>query len=74
MTNPNDALAKWLLRGIFNLKDRELMTYDKLLKANTDSVRITKLEDDLFAIDFADLDAYEEFMRGDLPEELLEDG
>ena len=65
MTNPNDALSDWLLRGIFNLKDRELMTYDKLLKANTDSVRITKSERDLFTIDFADVDAYEEFMQGE---------
>ena len=70
MTNPNKALAEWLSHGIFNLKDRELMTYDKLLKANTDSIRMTKSEDNLFAIDFADVDVYEGFMREKLlPEE-----
>lgn len=62
MTNPNKALADWLLRGIFATKEGELMTYEKLLAAGTDSVKIEKLNDDTFSIDFAEIDAYENFI------------
>ena len=63
MTNPNKALSEWLLQGVFDLKKGELMTYEKLLMAGTDSVRIEKLKDGAFSIDFAPIDAYEEFIE-----------
>lgn len=39
MSNPNKALGEWLLRNLLNLKEGELLTYDKLLE-----IGITKLE------------------------------
>ena len=30
MTKPNDDLGKWILRDVLNLKENELVTYDKL--------------------------------------------
>lgn len=62
MTNPNKALSNWLLRSIFATKEGELMTYEKLLAAGTDSVKIEKLNKNTFRIDFAAIDAYENFI------------
>ncbi len=62
MTNPNKALSDWLLRGIFATKEGEIMTYKKLLAAGTDSIKIEKLNEDTFSIDFAEIDAYEKFI------------
>ncbi|MCX8000825.1 MAG: hypothetical protein N3A69_18110, partial [Leptospiraceae bacterium] len=58
MTNPNNALADWLLRKVLKLKEGELVTYSKLKKVGVDSVRITKLDEQNFKIDFTKLDSY----------------
>ena len=63
MSNPNSALGEWLLRSFLNLESRQLLTYDHLLHLDIDSVIIKKLADLEYAIDFAPLDAYEEFME-----------
>lgn len=61
MTNPNDAIANWLLRGVLQLREGELLTYDKLLEIGIDSVVVTKLDDGSFAIDFAKAGSFEAF-------------
>ena len=61
MTNPNNALAEWLLRKVLKLKEGELLTYDKLNIIGIDSVRITKIDNKNFKIDFAKIDSYENF-------------
>lgn len=44
MSNPNSALGKWLLREVMDLKDRELLTYDKLQNIGLDAVVVYKID------------------------------
>ncbi|WP_047246934.1 restriction endonuclease [Maribacter thermophilus] len=62
MTNPNNAMADWMLRKVLNLQPRELLTYSKLKNVGYDSVKITKITNAEFLIDFAQLDEYENFL------------
>lgn len=63
MTNPNKALADWMLRDVLMLQENELLTYDKLRKIGYDSVKITKSTDHDYFIDFTKLDEYESFVE-----------
>ena len=64
MTNPNNALADWLLRGVLALKEGELLKYDNLERIGVDSARITKLSEKKYRIDFAKVGSYESFIKG----------
>lgn len=64
MSNPNKALGKWLLRDVFQIRENQLLTYSFLESINIDSVRIEKLSDLVYKIDFAKLDSYEDWMQG----------
>jgi hypothetical protein len=61
MSNPNKVLGEWLLRRVLNLKNKELLTYDKLSDVGVDSVCITKETTTTFKIDFTSMGTYEEF-------------
>ncbi len=61
MTNPNSALADWLLRQLLNLKEGELATMARLQLMDCDSVVITKISDTEYRIDKAKFGAYREF-------------
>ncbi len=61
MSNPNKALGKWLLRDVLNLKERELLTYQKLKEIGLDSVVIYKLSDNKYQINFTKIDTFENF-------------
>jgi len=63
MTNPNNALSEWLLRDIFSLKERELLTYDKLKLTGYDAVKITKINTQNYEITLAGLDSFEDFVN-----------
>ena len=63
MTNPNNALSDWLLRKVLKLKEGELLTYDRLMIIGVDSVRITKINNGNYKIDFAKLDSFENFLN-----------
>jgi len=62
MSNPNSALGKWLLRDIMNLKERELLTYDKLQMIGLDTVVVYKIDSKTYDIDFTRIGSYEGFM------------
>lgn len=64
MTNPNNALADWLLRKVLNLKEGELATIEKLENLGFDSVVIYKNNDLSYSIDKAKLDSYPAFIKG----------
>lgn len=64
MTNPNQALGKWLLRDILNLKEGELLTYEKLERIGLDSVVVWKVSEGNYGIDFTKVGSYEDFMEG----------
>lgn len=61
MSNPNIKLGKWILRDILQLKEGELVTYDKFQEIGLDSVVIYKHEDGSYEIDFTKLDSFETF-------------
>lgn len=63
MTDPNKALADWLLRKVLQLDDGELATIEKLDELGFDSVIITKSDDGSFKIDIMKTDSYIEFME-----------
>ncbi|WP_171000309.1 phospholipase D-like domain-containing protein [Campylobacter estrildidarum] len=62
MSNPNKALANWLLRTTLQLKEGELATYNKLQILGFDSVIINKIDNLIYSIDIMPLDSYEEFI------------
>lgn len=63
MSNPNKDLGEWLLRDVFNLEERQLLTYEDLELAGIDSVRVTKLDDQNYAINFCELGTYDNFVE-----------
>lgn len=62
MTNPNIALANWLLKDVLQLKERELLTYKKLEIIGIDSVKVEKIDDENFKIYFSKIGSYENFL------------
>ena len=63
MTNPNIALANWLLKDVLQLKERELLTYKKLEIIGIDSVKIEKIDNENFKIYFSKIGSYEKFIN-----------
>ena len=63
MSNPNRALGKWILRDLFNLKEGELVTNKIFELYGIDSVRIDKISDLEFEINFASIGSYEKFIE-----------
>lgn len=61
MSNPNLELGKWLLREVMNLKEKELLTYEKLQVIGIDSVEVYKISDKIYKIDFRPMGTYDEF-------------
>lgn len=68
MSNPNKALGEWLLRTVLDLKENEILTYEKLLEIGVDSVKFTRnpLEDETekiaYSIEFCAVGSYDEFV------------
>lgn len=62
MSNPNKDLGKWLLRDVFELEVRELLTKEHLEIAGIDSVMVTKI-DDTYYIDFTEIGSYEKYIE-----------
>lgn len=62
MSNPNKALGQWILRDLFKLKEGELVTKNTLLLYGVDSVRIDKIDDLEYEINFAKSGSYEKFI------------
>ncbi len=62
MSNPNRDLGKWLLRDVFKINEGTLVTNDLLNLYGIDSVRIDKIDNTNFEINFAKLGSFENFM------------
>ncbi len=61
MSYSNRELGQWLLRDVLELPEGELLTYTKLQFLGIDSVRIDKINDLEFEINFAKVGSYETF-------------
>ncbi len=65
MSNPNSVLGEWLLRNVFELPERTLVTYEMLEIYGIDSVIFTKIDDENYSVDFSELGTYERFYNLD---------
>ncbi len=63
MSYSNRALGKWILREVLFLKEGELLTYDKLQVFGIDSVRIDKIDDQNYEINFAKVGSFEVYIQ-----------
>ncbi len=61
MSNPNKILGEWLLRRVFEVEERCLITYEMLQKFGVDSVVFTKHGELSYSIDFCEIGTYEKF-------------
>ncbi|MCR4650621.1 MAG: hypothetical protein K5662_02585 [Lachnospiraceae bacterium] len=61
MSNPNKDLGEWLLRKVFEIPPKTIVTYEMLEKFGVDSVVFTKISDTEYKIDFSEIGTYEEF-------------
>ena len=64
MSYSNKALGKWILRDILNLKEGELLTYERLEILGIDSVLIDKIDAQNYEINFVSLGSYEKYILG----------
>ncbi len=62
MSNPNKALGKWLLRDVLGLNEGELLTYNKLKLIGIDALRIDKIDNESFKINFVSFGRFEEYL------------
>lgn len=63
MSNPNDALANWLLQSALRCKEGELAKYEKMRELGFDCVIIEKHSPLNFSIDIRPLESYEKFIN-----------
>jgi hypothetical protein len=63
MSDPNKALGKWLLRDVLKLEYGQLLTIQILEKYGIDSVRIDKINEQSYEINFANLYSYDKFIE-----------
>lgn len=65
MSNPNKALGEWLLRNVFELPEKTLVTYRMLEVFGIDCVIFRKISDLEYSIDFGEIGTYELFYGED---------
>lgn len=57
-TKKQGILGEWLLKGVFQLREREALTYEKLVALNINAIRLTKFKNsDVIGIEFIWIDA-----------------
>lgn len=61
MSNPNTDLGKWILRDVLGLKEGQLVTKKKLDIIGIDSVKLSKINNNLYYLDFLKSGSYENF-------------
>ncbi len=63
MSYSNKELGQWILRDVLELKEGELLTYDKLQTIGIGAVRIDKLDDLRYEINFSKIGLFEKFLK-----------
>ena len=63
MSFSNRELGKWILRDVLSLREGELLTYNRLQILGIDSVRIDKIDDVNYEINFASLGSFENYLE-----------
>ena len=55
-TDKQEILGNWILRGVFQLKDREILTGKKLSQLEINGIRLSKFKNGEIGIDFIWID------------------
>jgi len=63
MSYSNKELGQWLLRDVLNIEEGKLVTYAMLEEIGIDSVRIDKIDENLFEINFTAIGSYENHIK-----------
>ena len=63
MSYSNKELGNWILRDVLKLDEGKLLTYEKLQILGIDSVRIDKINGELYEINFAKNGSYDNFIN-----------
>jgi len=63
MSKSNKVLGQWILRDVLKLKEGELLTYEKLQILGIDSVRIDKINEENYEINFAKNGSFDQFLE-----------
>jgi hypothetical protein len=66
MSDPNEALGKWVLRDILQLRTDKLVTYKMLQEIGIDSVIVKKTGVEEYSIDFREEGEFEKFKEENL--------
>ena len=61
MSNPNNALGKWLLRDVLKLPYGKIVKIEDLYEIGIDSVEVKKIDNKNFEINFKKQGSFEEF-------------
>lgn len=62
MSYSNKELGNWILRDVLKLEEGKLLTYERLQILGIDSVRIDKINNELYEINFAKNRSYDNFI------------
>lgn len=63
MSNPNTDLGDWLIDEVLKIQEGKIVTYKDLEEIGVDSVSITKIDEQNYAINFKAIDSYENFLK-----------
>ena len=63
MTNPNKKIGKLILREGLNLAEGEIVTYSHLALLGIDSIRLDKINEFEYRVNFSGLGSYEKFIE-----------
>jgi len=62
-SDPNKELGKWLLRDVLKVKPDKLVTKELLDAKGIDSIKLSKVNEDLYYMDFLKVGSFEEFLE-----------
>lgn len=68
MSIPNRALGTFILRDELNIKPGKMATYEDLLKAGIDGIRLSKISNKTFSLEVAKVGEYEKFHKKHNPQ------
>lgn len=66
MSNPNHALGQWLLREVLKIEENKLVTKDLLDRIGIDSIKLTKVSNNLYELDFLKTGSFLEYETNNL--------
>lgn len=65
-SDPNKALGEWILRDVLKLKPMQLVTKEMLDNRGIDSVKFSKVNDNLYYMDFLKVGSFEDYKESTL--------